>query len=503
MDNKWEKLREKLRSISCLEKIFSLQKEFSVDIFIVGGIIRDFLLNRLSEKEITEIDFIVSREAKDFSQRLSRHLKGHFVILDEENQTFRIIVEEDKPYQFDFSQYRGSNIEEDLFLRDFTINALAIDLKSLKDNNLFRIIDPWGGLNDINKGVIRVVSEKSFVDDPLRIIRAFTFYQELGFEIEPFTESLIKKESVLLAQVAGERITEQLARIMDMPHSYRTIKKMDELGVLNKIFPLVDEMRGVEQGPYHHLDVWEHSLKTLDELERLLLQLYAQEIFGRKIRDYLEEKIAGTRKRLFIVKLGALFHDLGKPRAKEITSDGKIRFIGHEKIGADLAEEITERLKLSSREKNTLMKLIRLHLRPGYLVDTKDISPRAKLRFFRAGEEESVGLILIALADKLSTCGPLTTPESQVEFRDYLLHLIQTYFYEQEIVRPKRILNGNDVMQLLNISPGPLVGKILKALEEAQVEKKIENRKEAEEFVKSFFKSMRENKEKQDEEIED
>ncbi|MCM8784203.1 MAG: HD domain-containing protein [Candidatus Omnitrophica bacterium] len=490
------RLWKSLSNISYLKDLCVLQRKKSVDVFIVGGIIRDLLLNRVSVKEVVEIDFAVSGEVKDFTQFLSCQLKGHFVILDEKSKTFRIVFDGEKPYQFDFSQFRGANIAEDLYLRDFTVNALALDLKGLRDKNLFKLIDPWGGLEDMKKKTIRVVSEKSFIDDPLRIVRAFTFSQELGFRIAPFTESLIKKEASLLSGVAGERITEQLARILETPFSYEMIRKMDGLGVLDKIFPLIIGMRGVEQGPYHHLDVWKHSLRTLKELEKLLAQLYSKKLIGKRIREYLEERIAGVRKRLFVLKLGALFHDLGKPWAKEITADGKIRFIGHEKLGAELACKIIERLKLSSREENILIKLINLHLRPGYLVDTKDVSPRAKLRFFRVGGEESIALILVALADKFSTRGPLTTSQSRREFKKYLLHLIQAYFYEQDIVKPPRILNGEEVMQILNISPGPLVGKILKTLEEAQVEKRIKDKKEAEDFVRYLYKSVGEIKEK-------
>jgi len=481
-----------LNGLPYLRSLFELQDRFSVEIFIVGGIIRDFLLNRVEHKNTVEIDFAVSGETKDIAKLFAYQIKGFFFVLDEENHTYRVILEKEKLYQFDFSSLRGSRIEEDLYLRDFTINSLAIDLKGIRDKRFFRVIDPYGGFKDIENKTIRIVSDLSLKDDPLRIIRAFTFFQELEFRIDSFTENSIKENIYFLKNVAGERITEQFVRIFESPFSYKAVDYMDRLGVFEAIFPIVKEMKGVEQGPYHHLDVWKHSLETLKELEIFLKQLYTHDSLGEKIKNYLEEKITGTRKRLFVVKLGALFHDLGKPRAKEITPEGKIRFIGHEKIGANLVIQIVERLKLSSREKNILTKLVQLHLRPGYLVDTKDISPRAKLRFFRAGEEESVSIILISLADKFATRGPLTTVNDRNEFKEYLLHLLKVYFYEKDLVKPPRLLDGNEVMKILNIPPGPIVGKILKALEEAQVEKKVINKSEAEEFIKEIFEEMRE-----------
>jgi len=258
---------------------------------------------------------------------------------------------------------------------------------------------------------------------------------------------------------------------------------------LERIFPIIKEMQGVEQGPYHHLDVWLHSLETLKELEEILEELSTHSLLGEKIRNYLRENLGGTRERAYILKLGALFHDIGKPRTKEITPEGKVCFIGHEKIGVDLVKEISERLKFSSKEENSLVRLIQFHLRPGSLVESQNISAKAKFRFFRAAEEESVGLILIGLADKEATRGPLTTEENQLIFKDYLIKLIEDYFYQKELVKPKRLLDGYEVMQILNIPPGPLVGEILKELEEVQVEKKINNKEEAEKFIRMVFKS--------------
>jgi poly(A) polymerase len=487
---KSEEFKSYLRDMPPLNVLMEIQEKFPQEIFLVGGIIRDFVLGRLSDRKCIEIDFAVEGDVRGLAKTFAHKVGENLVLLDEETQTFRVVVEGRPDYQFDFSQFREKNITQDLFLRDFTINAMALDLRSIKSGRPLELIDPYGGLKDIEKKSLHVLSERSFPDDPLRIIRAFNFSGNLGFKIEPDTIDLIRKHAPLLTGVAGERITEQLYKIFIHPGSCQTLKQMDEGGILEQIFPVIKEMRDVEQGPYHHLDIWRHSLETVKELETVLEEFASHDLLKEKIKNYLQEGLAGERQRIFILKLGSLFHDLGKPRAKEITPEGKIRFIGHEKIGLDLIENMIDRLKLSSREKNSLLKLINLHLRPGYLVDTQDISARAKLRFFRAAEEDSIALILLALADKRATRGPLTSEESQVVFRNYLMKVMEDYFFQKELVKPTRLLNGNEVMQILNISSGPVVGEILKELEEAQVENKVRNKKEAEGFIKALFKTQ-------------
>jgi poly(A) polymerase len=302
----------------------------------------------------------------------------------------------------------------------------------------------------------------------------------------------MEEHAHLLRDISGERITEELYKIIYREDSYSWICRMDEAGILEVIFPIIGEMRDVNQGPYHHLDIWRHSLEALKELECVLAEFLHNDVLGEKIKDYLVTPLGGERCRLFMLKLGTLFHDIGKPRAKEITEENKIRFIGHERIGAKLVSEMAENLRLSSKEKNSLIKLVNLHLRPGCLVDTQDISPRAKLRFFRAAEEDSVALILLALSDKRATRGPLTTAESQIAFNKYLSGVIKDYFYQKELVKPVKLLDGDQVMRILGISSGKAVGDIIKELEEAQVEKKVNTREEAEEFIKHMFKNNQE-----------
>ncbi|MCM8799091.1 MAG: hypothetical protein NC821_06555, partial [Candidatus Omnitrophica bacterium] len=181
--------------------LLNLKDRFPVQIFIVGGFIRDFILGRSRNRMGIEIDFALNRDVDKFVSLFAKQMKGHLVLLDEQSKTYRVILERENLYQFDFSQFRGGSIEEDISLRDFTINALAIDLEGLRNPAFLKLIDPTEGFKDIERRLIRVVSERSFRDDPLRMVRAFTFSQELGFEIEPFTERLIKENALYLSEV--------------------------------------------------------------------------------------------------------------------------------------------------------------------------------------------------------------------------------------------------------------------------------------------------------------
>ncbi len=493
MEDKLKKFRNYLAEIDPLEALINTSDKLSAEIFIVGGIIRDFLLKRISpEVPFVEIDFAVKRDTEKLARIFAKDIGGNFILLDEKTSTFRVILKGRYTYQFDFSRFRADTIEEDLFLRDFTINAMAFNLNGLKAESALEFIDPCGGMRDLEKKEVRAVSEHSFPDDPLRIIRAFRFAVNLGFKIDPDILKCAKEYAHLLRGVSGERITEELYKIICSEDSYSWISRMDETGILEVIFPVIGEMRDVNQGPYHHLDIWRHSLEALKEFECVLAEFSHNEILSKKIKDYLDIELGGERSRLFILKLGTLFHDIGKPRAKEITEENKIRFIGHERIGAKLVSGIAENLRLSSKEKNSLERLVNLHLRPGCLVDTQDISPRAKLRFFRAAEEDSVALILLALSDKRATRGPLTTAESQITFSKYLTGVIKDYFYQKELVKPVKLLDGDQIMRILGIPPGKAVGNILDRLEEAQVEKKVNTEEEAEEFIRHMFKNNQE-----------
>ena len=258
---------------------------------------------------------------------------------------------------------------------------------------------------------------------------------------------------------------------------------MDKLGLLNIIMPELKTMRNLKQGPYHHLDVWKHSLETVRQLEGLMLELKN----NSEISGYLNEVISPQRKRYALLKLGALLHDIGKPKALRYR-DGKLTFYSHEKIGMEIAEHVIKRLKVSNVEWDALKKLVFFHLRPGYLADNEEVTPRAIFRYFRDTANEAVSILLISLADQRATKGRLTTKKSRVRHERIAFGLIKEYFKRRKEKKVKRIINGDDLIKKFKLAPSPLIGKILREIDELQAIGKVKTKQDAFKIAGKFLK---------------
>jgi len=460
---------------------FSCKKK--VKLYLVGGFLRDIILKR--EKENPDIDFLLKKNSIDFSRHLAKKIKSGFVILDKERGYSRLVKRiKEKIYTLDFTNFRGKTLEEDLLRRDFTINTLTLELEkifipsSIKD----LLIDPYGGRKDLDKKLIRAVSNFTFDEDPLRILRAFSLAAIFNFQIEKKTLRLIKQKKEKIAYVSFERIRDELFKILETDNAFHYLVKLDKLGILEIIFPPIKMMRGINQGPYHHLDVWQHTLETIRQLEKLIQETKR----NKNIQNYLNEKISPDRRRRALIKLGALLHDIGKPLARK-REGRKTKFHGHERIGLEITEQITQRLKLSNDEKEALEKMVYWHLRPGYLSEIKNISSRAKFRFFRDAEKEAVSILLISLADQRATRGPLTCDESRKNHERLSFNLIKEYFRKQKEKKLVRLITGDDLIQIFKLEPSPLIGEILSEVEELQAIGKIKTKKEALKVAKKII----------------
>ena len=486
-----------------LKIIYRFAKAQKIKLYLVGGILRDILLGR--EKENPDIDFCLKKGTINFGRKLAKEIKAGFVVLDKEHGAARLVYPvrgktprvpasngvkriKDKVYTLDFTDFRGKTLGDDLLHRDFTINALALELEEVfggLDLNTL-LIDPCQGRNDLCAKTIRIVNKNSFRDDPLRILRAFSLACILGFKIERETLRLASSEKNRLTRVSSERIRDELFKIFDSPCAYDYLNELDKLKILKVILPEIEFMRGVGQGPYHHLDVWQHSLETIRQFEILLKELKN----NREIQGYLNEVISYGRKRQALIKLGALFHDVGKPKARK-KENGKTTFHGHERIGLEITEEIAKRLRLSNHELDSLRKMVLFHLRPGYLADNEVVTPRAKFRFFRDTDNEAVSVLLIALADQRATKGRLTTKESRLRHERLVSGLVKEYFRKKKEKKLVRLINGNDLMKKFKLQPSPLIGKILSELDELQAIGKVKTKTEALKISVNLIKGLK------------
>lgn len=458
-----------------LKSVYNFAKPRRVKLYLVGGILRDLLLGR--EKENPDFDFAIKKGAIGFGRNLARKLRAGFVVLDKEHGACRVVKKvNDKIYTLDFTDFRGHDLEKDLLHRDFTINAIALELAGVftegdLDNLL---IDPCCGQADLKKRAIRAVNKRTFAEDPLRVLRAFSFSCSLGFEIDEETLKLAKKEKVKLARVSFERIRDELFKIFTTENTYACFSQLDKLGILKVIFPETQKMRGIGQGPYHHLDVWQHTLETVRQIELLI-----QETKNNKdIQDFLNETISADRKRKALIKLAAFLHDIGKPAALR-HEDGKTIFHGHERIGLRMTEEISKRLRLSNDEVNSLKTIVLWHLRPGFMADIEELTARAKFRYFRDTGRDAISILLLSVADQRATKGPLTTKVSRMHHEKVVFSLIREYFKDKKEKKAPRLINGDCLIKEFKLEPSSLIGKILSEVEELQAIGRIKTKQEA------------------------
>ena len=472
-----------------LKKLFPLSSKENT-LYIVGGFIRDSVLNR----NTSDIDIAVKGDTVRTARKFSKICGGNFVLLDNKEMIYRVIVKTGKAsFSVDFSAMRGNKIEDDLLLRDFTINSMAIKLDN--ENISFKpkkIIDPCGGLLDIRKKTLRTTSGSIFRNDPLRLMRAFRMAATLNFKIEKSTCGLIKKNvSLISSNTSRERISTELFKILEVESSSQWFSVMHDIGLLRKIMPKTALMEISKENYYHEGGLWEHSIKTLDSIEKLAnnLKIYFPAAVSRLI-DHLNEMVSARANRLMLLKLSAILHDIGKPVTARKTG-GKISFHGHEAAGAKISVKILEELRLSNKEIRIIEKEIKHHMRPANLSSSNMLTNKAIYRYFRDLSEEGIEVLLLSLADRYSygcvhtfISEKKSTLEKQKIFTEMLF---ASYFFNKNRIIPVNILNGDDIMSIFNIREGPEIGIMLEKLKEAQSVGKVNSKKEAVEFLGNYI----------------
>jgi poly(A) polymerase len=451
-------------------KTLSLRRK--VSIYLIGGFLRDQLLGRSG----CDFDFAVSKDAIVLARAFARSIKGAFVLLDEEQPCGRVVKKEQgQILVFDFSDFRAPTLEKDLQLRDFTINTFCVNLQEIDDTAQWnRILNQQKkAFKDLKSKTIRMVAARAFKDDPLRLMRAFSLFAQLGFAIDSKTMAQIKKDVPLINQVSMERIREEWFKILSSTRTYETLCLMQKSGLLTKIIPQLSVMQRVPQGGYHHLDVWKHSLEVVHQLEQLI-----PEIKDELIQNYLQEEISGGHKRYALLKFACLLHDIGKPETKKKEKD-RMTFHGHEHVGAGITRLIAKQLKLSVKERYFLEDMVTWHLRPGYLSNFKKPSERMIFRFLRDTKEEALGVLLLALADQAATRGPLTTKPKADHHRKICWQTIERFMEGKNRKPIVRLLTGHDLIKKLKLKPSPLFAQILDSIQEAQALNKISTKQEA------------------------
>jgi poly(A) polymerase len=499
-----------------LAKIARLLVSEKKQSYIVGGFIRDLLLKR----ETNDIDIAVCGDAIATARKVAKETGGKFVLLDDINKVARVIVSDAKQtgktaqdrellgteWHFDFSSFDG-DIKADLARRDFTINAMAVDLSQFvtasaaakagsrksatpaaEKRFVLRLIDPFSGREDLRNKTVRRVSEQIFEADAARLLRAVRLAAELNFIIESDTESLVRRHSQSVAEVPGERTREELLRLLTLPRATHHLRYLDKLGLLLALVPELAESKGVEQPTVHFWDVFEHSLQTVAAVEFLLRESdweYSNEDmltsapWTEAIEEHLSQEVSGGSNHRVLLKLGGLFHDIAKPMTKSIDDTGRARFLGHTKEGAAITASILERLRFSKREIGLVENLVYHHLRPVQMADGELPTQRAIYRYFRDTGEAGIDILLLALADYLASRGPLVSMEEWKGHCRLVDYILAEHDKQQAKTLPVKLIDGNDIMDTFDLAPGPLVGKLLTMVNEAHASGELSTREEA------------------------
>jgi len=449
---------------------------------VVGGAVRDLLLGR----RIKDLD--IATAIPDSARTLAKEFAGvtrRTLVEYTHKQTIYRVVGPGQP-QVDFTDPIGGTREADLRRRDFTINALALGLVG---NEKGVLDDPTDGLADLESKIVRMGNPDVFDDDPLRLLRAFRFAAQLGFEIDSATLRSIEIRPLKLRDVAGERIQLELLETLDPDGAAEHADRMDSAGLLRPLFPELALQKGLEQNDYHHLDVWEHTLEALRQIERILrIEERFLLPYADRIREYAGYEYPSGHTRRMLIKLAVLLHDIAKPHCRGVREDGRITFIGHERRGGDLCREHLEYLRFPRYERAFICALIEGHLRPAVFSREDASRPRVAYRFFRDCEDAALGIMMVSLADRLAAQGRLVTDEVNARHRAAIAYLLECLFTRTEmVVRPPQLLDGATLIHELGIEPGPLVGHLLKRVQEAQVMGEISTREAALEYCRAIL----------------
>lgn len=436
-------------------------------IWIVGGAVRDAALGR----EVTDLDLAVAGDPGAVAKAIGKELGEHAFELSAEFRTWRIVARDDG-WQIDVTALRGDSIEADLGERDFTIGAVAVPLDGEEP------IDPYAGLTDLADRRLRVVSDHSFDADPLRLLRAPRLAAELDLEIEPRTADLARAAAAKAGDPAGERQLAELRQLMGGPDPLRGLALLGELGVEGAVLPELELLRGVEQGPNHHLDVYDHTIAVLEhtlEVEADLERFAGER--AAEVQALLDEPLADEIDRRTALRFGALFHDIAKPQTKA-EFNGFVGFKGHDEVGAEVIGSICGRLRASRKLTGHLQALARHHLRLGFLIAEMPLPPRRVHAYLRATDPVTVDVTLLTVADRLSArgAGPIASPEMVAAHLQLAREMVAAGLDWRREGPPAPLLRGDEITAELGIEPGPELGSALAELEAAQFAGEVTDR---------------------------
>ncbi len=524
------------RTLELLRTTSQYFSERQREAYLVGGSVRDFLLG----EPCVDWDIVTGGAAPGLARGLADRLGGYYAHLHD--KASRVVVKgEGQEIVFDVAPFKGSSLEEDLRLRDFTVNAMAAPLdeavryfemwndgRSLpglphtgrgrsgrpiigkRDTARGRsgrgqaspvhLIDPLHGAADVKARCLRAVDDGVFRDDPLRLLRAVRLRMRYGLHVDEWTEGLMRRDAPLLARAAAQRVHDELYAILEPDGAGERLRYLDELGLLTVLMPEFAAAREMRQPAPHFWDVLEHSVESVGALERLARMLQegrddAGDYEGERHVGQVSIDLAGIRELLQEaqeqevfrladlkaprMKLAALLHDVGKPVTYKVDKDGGVHFYHHQQAGVPLAQQVMRRLGASTQDRRLVELVTAHHMRPGQLAQADVVTPRAIRRFFVDLGPTGIAVALFSLADHLATLGPQPLTDAWEQHVAVVRLLLVRYIRERESILPPRLLSAEELMRRLKLGPGPRVGQLLDQIAEAQAEGMVRSKEEA------------------------
>ena len=449
--------------------------------WLVGGCLRDELLGL----PVRDVDIVVDGAAEPFSRTLADRLGAAVFASSDAFGTWRLVLGD---MHVDVAPLRDRaaapaagppdpatrnvRLEADLRARDFTVDAMARPFDGEE------LVDPLSGLDDLAARRLRLCSPTACVDDPLRVVRLARLAR--GFDLVPDTAATVAAVRAAggLAAVSGERLRDELSAVLACRDATAAFRDLAVWGALAVVLPELDGLRGVEQNPYHHRDVFEHTLEALTYVRGVVEQLGG-------VGHLTPPSAAGLPgvTPLVPVSWAVLLHDIGKPAARKVDDEGRVLFWHHDELGREMATAIAARLRMSNRFAAFLGTLIRQHLRLGFLVREQPLTRRALARYRRDVNPWVFESVVVSLCDRLATRGELTSLTSMA--RHY--RVARSVWTAVGKAPVPQVLSGHEVMELLGLEPGVAVGRALDALDEEVEAGEIATASEARAFLQDWW----------------
>jgi len=453
--------------------------------YLVGGVVRDALIDR----PLLDLDIATSADPESLARSLARAVDGTAFPLGDDFGCWRVAVTHDHSaeapdprldtiHQIDVCALVGGMISSDLAHRDLTLNALAVPVAGAPT-----ILDEHHGIDDLERGMVRMVAASGFDDDPLRMLRVARIAHVLDLDIDPATVAAVRARAARACEPAGERIFAELTLLLTHPESRRGWRLLEELGIDAVLLPELDSCRGIAQSRFHHLDVHDHTLAVLDNCEDVL----GAHGFWLPLPDEpgLRDSVALDDEQRLAIILAALCHDLGKPGTRALRPDGRVSFVGHDVTGRAIVDDIADRWRWSNALRLRVRTLVGTHLALGFLLHgPRDL--RSRWHWLRDIAPVAPEAVILSVGDRLATAGPDDRRRWVRAHLEIARAVWSDHWREVRDGLPTPLLDGAELIVLADIAPGPRVGELVRALAEAQAVGEVQSRVDAEDLVRQL-----------------